>query len=579
MAHLLRPALLLFALFQGAVVALNDTSETIWSSVVITRNGDSIPLIANEPTVLTPLGAQQLFSAGALFRNRYIAPTDVATYAEYIIDEISTYQLDNSQTFTLSLLDEYVAASAQAFIQGLYPPLINSFPSGDPIITDVSLLANGSNIAFPLGGYQYPNVYATSLLDPYSIWLAGQTNCNGFLVSGSEYFDTPEYLSVAAATQDFYQSIATSIFGGELPNTDINYHNAYYIFDYVNYGFIHNETIHDRITEDQLSQLRTLADQWEFAINGNLSASGYYKGDRIRSIAGQTLAAEILELFLNSIETGGSDSKLNLLFTTFDPMISLASLIGLPDMYAEFFGLPELGSSMVFEMFTPADVLLDAYPSVDQLQIRFLFRNGTNSTTNLDEYPIFGNSETTMAMSLNDFTTAIEGIMTATVGEWCDVCQSDSVFCAAYTNTTNSSLPSTSTPSISPASRPAVAGIIGAIIALILAGLALALAMLLFGIRFHRRPNPKRRSHLGGFKGAEKMASDPDLTVLKGGAGATVVREGQTPGHERVGSWELGEGSKGKDFGALPSAAGERRPSFEADEEMHGEPVKVDERV
>ena len=150
MARLLRTALLLSALFHSAVVASNG-SETIWSSVVITRNGNSIPLIANEPTVLTPLGAQQLFSAGAVFRNRYIAPSDAATFGEYIINEISTYNIDNTQTVALSLLDEYVAASAQAFIQGLYPPLTNSFPSADPIITPISLLANGSNIAFPLG--------------------------------------------------------------------------------------------------------------------------------------------------------------------------------------------------------------------------------------------------------------------------------------------------------------------------------------------------------------------------------------------------------------------------------------------
>ena len=238
MARVLRIALLLAAVFQLAAGASNG-SETIWSSVVITRNGDSIPLISNDPTVLTPLGAQQLFSAGASFRDRYIAPSDAAAYGEYIINEISTYQIDNSQTFALSLLDEYVAASAQAFVQGLYPPLNSSFISEDPIITSVSLLANGSNIAFPLGecrsikylsprlivyqgGYQYPNIYATSSLDPYSIWISGQVNCNGFLVSGSEYFDTPEYLSVAAATQDFYQSIASSIFGGELPTTDIN---------------------------------------------------------------------------------------------------------------------------------------------------------------------------------------------------------------------------------------------------------------------------------------------------------------------------------------------------------------------
>lgn len=119
------------------VVAQNLT-ETVWSSVVVTRNGDSIPLISSNPTVLTPLGAQQLYSAGALFRDRYLNGNST-------IPSISKSEIDNTQTFALSLLAEYVESSAQAFMQGLYPPDPNT------IISSLSRLANGTTISPPLG--------------------------------------------------------------------------------------------------------------------------------------------------------------------------------------------------------------------------------------------------------------------------------------------------------------------------------------------------------------------------------------------------------------------------------------------
>jgi hypothetical protein len=130
-----------------------STTEVIWGSVIITRNGDSIPLISNDPTTLTPLGAQQLYSAGALFRERYIEPTN-ENVGNYTIPGISAFLIDNTQTFTLASLDEYVVSSAQAFIQGLYPPIQDNLGAADALITPESLLANGTNIAFPLGKQQ-----------------------------------------------------------------------------------------------------------------------------------------------------------------------------------------------------------------------------------------------------------------------------------------------------------------------------------------------------------------------------------------------------------------------------------------
>lgn len=87
-----------------------------------------------------------------------------------------------------------------------------------------------------------------------------------------------------------------------------------------------------------------------------------------------------------------------------------------------------------------------------------------------------------------------------------------------------------------------------------------------------------KRSELGGFKGAEKLASDRDLTIPKSANGAAVVvQETDQPmspseprgGHERVGSWELREQQLQKETQQPRSAAGlQRRPSYEDDDDV-----------
>jgi len=108
--------------------------------------------------------------------------------------------------------------------------------------------------------------------------------------------------------------------------------------------------------------------------------------------------------------------------------------------------------------------------------------------------------------------------------------------------------------------------------------------MLVGGVRFHRGRSHK--SEMGGFKGSQKMASDKDLVLPKGGAivGATV----ETPssplptGNERVGSWELKQHDLPNIMSPRPVA---RRPSFEDDDvgdvgaQPFRQPVQPDERV
>ncbi|KAL9115588.1 MAG: hypothetical protein Q9187_007259 [Circinaria calcarea] len=547
------------------ILSRTQNPETVWSSVVVTLHGDRVPLISPDLSILTAVGAQQLHSAGGVFRDRYIAPSTPAVADNRIIRGISTDEIDNTQTFVESTLDPFNGGSAQAFMQGLYPPTNGTFR-----------LSNGTEVQYPSDGYQYPQLYTASPWDPNSIWLAGGVNCNAYKDATEQYFRSTDFQEKVSETEAFYAGLEPDIFAGVLNNSLVNYRNAYYIFDYINYVYQWNSTIPPQLSVKTFFTIQTLADEWEHAVNGNVSA-----GNGISTIAGQTLSAHVLDLLVSNIQTNGANNKLNLLFTSFEPMVSFAALAGLTDFHNDFYGLPQPGSSMIFEMFSSGANFSNTYPDPSDLMVRFLFRNGTDSPDNITPYPIFDNDRNSLEMSFNDFVSGMENVMVTSVGEWCAICRSRSIFCAAFANDLSSNStgsPSSSSAKVNAATRPAVAGIIGALIGLIMAGTVLAIAMLVFGVRFFRTKT-KRRSELAGFKGAEKLASDRDLTIVKSsGVGATVVGKG----HERVGSWELGESNRAKGAGSREVGGGPRA-SFDDDGisivDHHSEPVKVVERV
>ncbi|MCJ1375624.1 hypothetical protein MMC20_006861 [Loxospora ochrophaea] len=558
-----------------------DAADTIWSVVILTLYGDRTPLVSSDASLLTPLGAQQLYSAGSLFREIYISPPENEIGSSKAIPGLDPNLLDNTQVFTLSTLDEYVVTSAQAFMQGLYPPLATYNQTS---IGSSSILANGSAVEFPLGGYQYPQIYTASANDPDSIWIAGHIGCPAYDYSGFSYLSSPEFARLLSSTQDLYSRVEPEVPTSIIPNSSVSYENAYFIFDYLNYEYQHNKTVQSSLSYADLTRLRTLADEFEFNINGNMSSN-----NDIRTVAGQAFAGEVLGQFLASGESLGEAGKLTLLFSTFEPMISFASLAGLTTLDPNFFGMPELGSSMVFELYSTGNSANDSYPDPSDLNVRFMFRNGTNSSMNLDSYAMFGRSDSDISMTFTDFLTEMGNIMIADVGDWCTVCNSSSIFCPGYTNSTANGTDvgsDSSAGTTKSGMNPVVAGVIGAVVTLAVLGILLALAMVLGGMRFYQS-KAKRRSELGGFKGAEKLASDQDLTLAgattasKSAAGATVVDKG----HERIGSWELSENNtKARDAAIGSSGKSDYlpRPSYEADGDSihnHFEPTKVDETV
>ncbi len=523
--------------------AQRTLTETLYGSVIFTLYGERTPFISSFNNVLTPVGAQQLYSVGQQFRSRYITPSSDSTEGSVLTNSsimgISPRTIDNSQIYAVSLVDEYVVNSAQAFLQGLYPPAnLTQVNSGQ------SILANGSVTVNPLGGYQYAQIATASPYDPGVIWLAGNANCPQYDVSGTSYLESQAFTSTQQSTRPFYTGLQTSTLNGVLPDSSVSFYNAYGIFDYANYGHNHNSSIRGSLSREDLQKLRSLADQKQFALNADLTASGKSRGDRIRAIAGRTLAGRILSLMVGNIETEGSYNKISALFGSYEPFLAFFSLAQLSSFDQKFTSIPDYGSSMVFELFSVGENgTSTTYPNENELRVRFLFRNGTGDGSQLVAYPLFGRGRSETVMSLNDFFAGMRQIMIPSIGSWCNTCSSQSLFCAAYANRTGYFFGNGSDAESSSSGggmAPAVAGVIGAVVTLAVTAMAIAAAMLLGGVRF-RRSNAKRRSELGGFKAGEKLASDPDLTSgANGGTGASVTDKG----HERVGSWELANKKK-----------------------------------
>ncbi len=153
----------LLALFSARLVASQD-QQTTWGTVILSLNGERTPEIAVAFPYLTPLGAQQAFAAGSAIRTRYIEGPGTNITNSYPIPGLSVNAIDNTQLYLLARDDDYIAGSAQAFMQGVYPPL------GSAHVDEESILSNGTLVQYPLGGYQYPTIDTISPLDFNYVW-------------------------------------------------------------------------------------------------------------------------------------------------------------------------------------------------------------------------------------------------------------------------------------------------------------------------------------------------------------------------------------------------------------------------
>ena len=457
-----------------------------------------------------------------------------------------------------------------------------------------------------MNGYQYAQIHVNGPYDPEYVYLAGSIECTAWDQAVIDYADTPQYIVTAAESNMVYEKMGSVFLSDLLVPEAWSYYNAYAIYDYLNYQYEHNISAHALLNSPALfnpatnisyfDTLRWYADQQQYAQLGNMyaknniSSTAWPAGIQgsVSTLPGNLLAAKMLAQLQGSIWSSGVYYKLSLLFSDYQPLVSLFALLDLPPLDSNFYALPEFGSAVVFELFSNEDDPTSAdYPSEDDLWVRFYFRNGTNPDEPYRAYSLFNNGPDMPDMPWGDFQRAMFEIAIGDVGDWCTQCGAEMLMCAPWNSTDAINVTFDSSSSSGHGSvSPAVGGVIGAIFTLVVAGMLFGAAMLIGGVRLHR-VNKSHKSELGGFKGSQKMASDKDLIIPKGGAivGATVETPGSPmrDGHERVGSWELKQNEAGLPNIAAPEAA--RRPSFDDDDlgdlgaSPISEPVKADERV
>ncbi|KAI2616238.1 phosphoglycerate mutase-like protein [Hypoxylon sp. NC1633] len=518
-----------------------SANETVWSSFAYIRYGERTPLQGLNTPSLTPLGAQQLFSQGSLFRARYLSNSslsdeDNAVTTNSPITGIEQRALDNSQLAIYSSTDDYVVGGALAFLQGLYPPVTGTF-AYDNGGMNASTLSNGTMINYPLGGYQYPNIVTASVTDPNTVWIEGHTTCTEYWTSSTDFRNSEVAQQMYNSTLDFYETTWAEVFPNTLANAMLNFDYAWDLYDYAKYAYDHDASVRDVLNIDRLTILHDLANIQQFDLNGNLTASGAEQGDMIRAISGRMLAAKVVAQLSAHISSGGTANKMTLMFGSFEPFLAFFALSKLSNTATSglFREIPEPGAAMVFELFSATN---DAsyFPEDDDLWVRFLYRNGTDADTPLTEYPLFGRDNSESRMRWTEFVSRIDDFSVRDVSSWCELCSSLTLFCSALSHSSGTSTSSSSDGGSGNNSNanlsPAVAGVIGAVTALAVLAFAGVTAFVFGGVRIRRKDSldaARRRSSLGGFKGAEKMASDHDVSIAKSG-----IR------HERVGSWELG---------------------------------------
>ena len=275
---------------------------------------------------------------------------------------------------------------------------------------------------------------------------------------------------------------------GLFPKSMVNYNEAYLIYDFLNYEYMHNQTFKKHLSETDPSRAKLLASQWIHATSGTTSVTD--TRTPIQTISGRTMAAQAIALLINNIETNGTENNLNIIFGSFEPMIAFAALVQLSQANTDFYGIPDYGSSMVFELYSNGSSNKNSYPKINDLMVRFLFRNGTDSKSNLEIYNLFGRNDAQGSLSLKDLLAVTQNLTLPSVGDWCNTCQSGnvSIFCASYASSTSpgSSGSSSRQGSHKSSMNPAVAGVIGAVVALSLAGLVLLVTVLVGGVRFCR---------------------------------------------------------------------------------------------
>jgi hypothetical protein len=127
-----------------------------------------------------------------------------------------------------------------------------------------------------------------------------------------------------------------------------NFANAYALYDYASFRYAHDNRTRSNLTDGELSIMARFASMEQRNKNANSFIPGNYEDDMIRTISGRTMAAKTLTFLRENIRLGGTANKINIAFTTLEPVIAWFALSGLVigEHAEEFKPLPEPGENI-----------------------------------------------------------------------------------------------------------------------------------------------------------------------------------------------------------------------------------------
>jgi hypothetical protein len=242
-------------------------------------------------------------------------------------------------------------------------------------------------------------------------------------------------------------------------------------------------------------QLQLLANAHEFGLAYNAS-------DTARAVQGMQLAGEIVTFLNATISTPGSP-KLGVQFGAYGSFLSFFGLAGLPAASANFTGIPDYASSMVFELFGPAAPAAGAVPAAGDLSVRFLYANRSTGVVGAPQpFPLFGGAA--LELPWADFSASMMAFGIDSTAAWCHVCGNTTGACAGTAGGSSSGGGTASATGGAGKKHlsNAVAGVIGAVVTLaVVLGLG-ALVAAAAGLRVVRVGAAGKGAHQNGSNGS-----------------------------------------------------------------------------
>ncbi|KAG4216831.1 hypothetical protein PC116_g34688, partial [Phytophthora cactorum] len=160
----------------------------------------------------------------------------------------------------------------------------------------------------------------------------------------------------------------------------------------------------------------------------------------IRAVAGATLAAQILQQ-LNATLTSRGKTPVGIQFGAYASFMSFFGLAQLDKLSADFTGVVDYASSIVFELVTNASTSSSSssssYPSLDDVSVRFLLANGSAAQNAPREFPLFGRSQSPLPWS--DFAAEINKFAIGDTAAWCQACGNTTGICASAASSSGGS--------------------------------------------------------------------------------------------------------------------------------------------